>query len=101
MRFATVWKYWEQQWFQHMINEVLCVVTVLLNHQIDDMESIDSPNDGQHEFLALDLLFHLLRDIISRYAPFQRMMKFQSEPILTLSHKSLKLMFFVSLENGQ
>jgi hypothetical protein len=30
-----------------MTQEVLCVVTVLLSHQIDDVESIESPNNGQ------------------------------------------------------
>jgi hypothetical protein len=29
------------------------------------------------------------------------MMKFQSEPTLVPSHKSLKFIFIVSLENGQ
>jgi hypothetical protein len=43
----------------------MCVVTVLLNHQIDDVESMDSANNGQHEFLGPDLLFHLWRNIIS------------------------------------
>jgi hypothetical protein len=33
-----------------MTEEVPCVVAVLLSHQIDDVESIDSPNKGQHEF---------------------------------------------------
>jgi hypothetical protein len=70
MRFATVWKYREQQWFQNMTKKVLCVVIVLLSHQINDMESIDSPNNGQHEFLDPDLLLHVLRDVISRCAHF-------------------------------
>jgi hypothetical protein len=65
MRFATVWKYSEQQWFQNMAQKVLCVVTALLRYQIDDMESIDSPNNRQHEFLGPDLLHRLLRDMIS------------------------------------
>jgi hypothetical protein len=43
MRFATVWKHDEQQWFQNITKEVLCIVTVLLNRQIDGVESIDSP----------------------------------------------------------
>jgi hypothetical protein len=47
MRFATVWKYWEQQWFQNVIKEVPSVVTVLLSHRIDDVEAIDSPNGRQ------------------------------------------------------
>jgi hypothetical protein len=66
MPFATVWRYSEQPWFQNMTKEVLCVVTVLLNHQIDDVESINSPNSGQHELLGPDLLLHLLSEIISR-----------------------------------
>jgi hypothetical protein len=65
------------------------------------MESIDSLGNGQHEILDPDLLLHLLRDIISRYTPFRRMMKFQSESTLVPSHKSLKYIFVVSLENGQ
>jgi hypothetical protein len=73
-----------------MTQQVLCVVTVLLGHQVDNMESIDSQNNSQHEFLCPDLVLHLLRDITLRYAPFRRMMKFQSEPNLIPSHKSLK-----------
>jgi hypothetical protein len=63
--FETVWKYCEQQWFQNITKELLSVVTVLLNHQIDDVESIDSPNNSQHELLDPDLSLRLLRDIIS------------------------------------
>jgi hypothetical protein len=77
MRFATIWKYCKQQWFQNMTKEVLGVVTVLLSHQTDDRESIDSPNNGQHELFGPDLLLHVLRDIISRYVPFRRMMNFK------------------------
>jgi hypothetical protein len=84
-----------------MTKEVLCVVTVLLSHQIDDVESINPPNNSQHEFLGPDLLLHLLRDIISRYAPFLRMMELQSELTLVPSHKYLKFIFLVSLENRQ
>jgi hypothetical protein len=101
MRFATVWKYCEQQWFQNVTKEVLRLVTVLLSHQIGDVESIDAPNNSQHGFLAPDLLLHLLRDIISRCVAFRRMMKFQSEPTPVPSHKSLKLIFLVRLENRQ
>jgi hypothetical protein len=60
-----------------MTQEVLCVVTVLLSHQIDDVESIDSPHNGQDEFLCPNLLLDLLRDIISRYVPFRKIVKFQ------------------------
>jgi hypothetical protein len=84
-----------------MTEDVLYIVTLLLSHQIDDTESIDSPNNSQYEFLGPDLLLRLGRDIISRYAPFRRMMKFQSEPTLVPSHKSLKFIVLVSLENGQ
>jgi hypothetical protein len=93
MRFVTVWKYCEQQCFQNVTKEVLCVVTVLFSHHIDDVESIDSPNNGQYEFLGPGLLLHLLSNIISQYAPFSRMVKFQSEPTLVSSHKSLKFPF--------
>jgi hypothetical protein len=65
------------------------------------VESINSPNNVQHEFLFPDLLLHLLRDIISWYSPFRRVMKFQSEPTLVPSHQSLTFIFLVSLENGQ
>jgi hypothetical protein len=65
------------------------------------LESIDSPNNGQHEFFGPDLLLHLLRDTISRGASFRRMMKFQSEPTLVPSHKSLKFIALVNLENRQ
>jgi hypothetical protein len=41
------------------------VIIVLLSHQTDNVESINSPNNSRHEFLGSDLLFHLLRDIIS------------------------------------
>jgi hypothetical protein len=76
-----------------MTKEVLYVVTVLLSHQIDDVKSVNSPNNGQHDFLGPYLLLRLLRDIISRYAIFRRMMEFQSEPILVLGYKYLKLIF--------
>jgi hypothetical protein len=94
MRFATVWKDCEQQLFQNTTKEVLWVLTVLLSHQIDSVESIDSPNYGQQEFLGPDLLLHLLRDTISRYAPFRRVMKFQGESTLVPRHKSLKFIYF-------
>jgi hypothetical protein len=84
-----------------MAKEALCVVIVLVSHHIDDVESIDSPNTGQHEILGPDLLHHTLKDIISRYALFRRIVKFQSEPTLVPSHKTLKFIFLVSLENGQ
>jgi hypothetical protein len=100
MQFVTVWKYCDQSQFQNLTKEVLCVVMMPLSHQIDDVESIDSINNGQHEFLGPDLLLRFLRDIISQYAPFRRMTKFQSEPTLVRSHKSLKFIFFVALENG-
>jgi hypothetical protein len=83
-----------------MTKEVLCVASVLVSHQIDDVESIDSPNNGQHEFLSPDLLLYFLRNIISRYALFHRMTEFRSEQTLIPSHKSLDLIFLVSLENG-
>jgi hypothetical protein len=101
MRSATVGKYCEQQWFQNMTEEILWAVIVLLNHQTDDVECIDSPNNDQHEFLGPDLLLRLLKDIISRYALFRKMKKFQSEPTLVPSHKYLKFIFLVRLENGQ
>jgi hypothetical protein len=101
MRFVTVWKYCEQQWFQNMAKKVLCIVTVLLSHQTNDVESINFPNDAQHESLAPDFLLHFLRDIISRYTPFRVKMKFQSESTLIPSHKSLKFIFLLSLENGK
>jgi hypothetical protein len=50
MRFATVRKHCEQQWFQNMTEGVLCVVTVLLSHQIDDVESIGSPRTVKIDF---------------------------------------------------
>jgi hypothetical protein len=49
---------------------------VLVSHHIDDVEFIDSPENGQHEFLGPNLLRHLLSGIISRDASFRRMMKF-------------------------
>jgi hypothetical protein len=90
MQFATAWKYCEQQWFQNMTKELLCVVTVSLSHEIDEVESIDPPDNGQHKFWGPDLSLHLVTDIILRHAPFRRMMKFQSEPTLVPSHKFLK-----------
>jgi hypothetical protein len=50
MLFVIVWKHGEQQWFQNMTKEVLCVATVLLSRQIDDAGSIDSANNGRHDF---------------------------------------------------
>jgi hypothetical protein len=101
MRFATVWEYCKQQWFQNMTKEVLCVAAVLLSHQIEDVESIDSPDNGPHAMLGLDLLLHLWRDIISQSAPFHRTKKFQTESTLLPHHKSLKFTFLVSLKNRQ
>jgi hypothetical protein len=101
MWFTTVWKSCERQSFQNMIKEVLCAVTMLLSHHINAVESIDSRKNSQHEFLGPDLLFDLLRDIISRYARFLRMMKFQSEPTPIPSRKTLKLIFLVNFETGQ
>jgi hypothetical protein len=48
MRFATVWKYCEPE-FQNVTEEVLCAGTMLLSHQIGDVEFIDSPNKDRHE----------------------------------------------------
>jgi hypothetical protein len=76
MRFATVWKYGEHQWFQNMTNEALCIVTVLFTHRTDDIESIDSSNNSQLELLGPDLLLHFLRDIISQYTLFRKITKF-------------------------
>jgi hypothetical protein len=42
----------------NMTKVVLRVATVLLSHQIDDVESVDSPNNRQHEFLGPALLLH-------------------------------------------
>jgi hypothetical protein len=84
-----------------MIKKALRVVTVLLSHQTDDVESIDFPNNGQHESLSPGLLLRFLSNIISRYAPSRRMMKFQSESTLVPSHKPLSCILLVSLENGQ
>jgi hypothetical protein len=47
---CAAWKYCEHHWFQNITKEVLCVVTVLISHQINEVESIDSPNNDQHEF---------------------------------------------------
>jgi hypothetical protein len=101
MRFATVCKYCEQQWFQNMTEEALYVATVPASHQADDVESGDFPNNSQHEFLGPDLLLDLLRNIISPYAPFRRMMKFQCEPTLVPSHRSVKFIFLLGLEDTQ
>jgi hypothetical protein len=84
-----------------MIRQVLYIVTMLLSHQIDYVESIDFPNNGQHEFLGPDLLLHFLRDIIPRYVPFRRIAKFQREPTLVPGHTSLKFIFVVSFEKRQ
>jgi hypothetical protein len=101
MWFATTWEYCKLQWFQNMTKEVLSIVTVLLGHQINDVESIDSPNNSQHEILGPDLLLHLLRDIILGHLLFRRMMKFQSKLTLVHSHKSSKFLFPVTFQNGQ
>jgi hypothetical protein len=67
---------------------------------MDRAVSIDSPNNGQHEFFGADLLLRFFRGIISQYAPFRRRMTFQKESTIVPSHKSLKSVFLVSLENG-
>jgi hypothetical protein len=100
MRFAIVWKDCEQQWFQKMTRKALRVATMLLSHQINEVESTDSPNNDQHEFLGPDSVLHLLGYITSRYAPFRGMMKFQNEPPFVPSHMSLKFIFLVNPENG-
>jgi hypothetical protein len=51
-RFTTIWKYCGQPQFQNTTKEVLYFVIVLLNYQIADVESIDSPNNGQHEIFG-------------------------------------------------
>jgi hypothetical protein len=52
MRFATIWKYCGQQQFRNTTKEVLYFVIVLLGYQIGDVESINSPNSGQHEIFG-------------------------------------------------
>jgi hypothetical protein len=84
-----------------MSKEILWILTMLLSHYIDDVESIDSVNTDQHECLCPELVLHLLRHILSRYAPFRRLMKFQSESALVPSHKSFKFAFLMILENGK
>jgi hypothetical protein len=66
MRFPAVWEYCTQQRFHKIAEEVVCVVIVLLSHQIDNVKSIDSPNNGQYEFLCPDLLLNLLRDLVAQ-----------------------------------
>jgi hypothetical protein len=46
MRFPAVGKYYAQQRFHHIAGGALSVVPVV-RYQIDDMKSIDSPNNGQ------------------------------------------------------
>jgi hypothetical protein len=73
---------------------------MMLSHQIDDEESTNSLNNGQHEILGPDLLPHLLRDIIPRYLPCHRTTEFQSELTLVSSDRSLKIIFLMTFENG-
>jgi hypothetical protein len=67
--------------------------------EIEDAISDDEKTQAFRE--GPDLLLHLLRDTISRYAPFRKMMNFQSELTLVPSQKSLKFMYLVSLEGAQ
>jgi hypothetical protein len=87
MRFPAIWKYCTQQQFRNIFEVVMSVVTVLLSHQIDDMKSVSSPNDDQHELSDIDLSVELLRDIVARYGSFRRMMKFQSKATLVANEK--------------
>jgi hypothetical protein len=52
MQFATIWKYCGQPQFQSTTKEVLYFVILLLGYQIGDVESIDFPNNGQHEIFG-------------------------------------------------
>jgi hypothetical protein len=88
MRIPSVWRYCAYQQLHNIAREVMCLVTVLFSHQISDVVSIDSPNNGQHDISCADLLLDFLRDISARYASFHRMMKFQSKPTLIASDKS-------------
>jgi hypothetical protein len=101
MRFSAVWKYCEQQQFHNLVKEVLCVVTVLLSHRIDDVTTNNFPNNNQHKLLSRDSLFDPLKDITARHALFRGMVKFQNKPTLIPSDKSLKFTFVMGFKNGR
>jgi hypothetical protein len=81
-------------------SEVIYVVTLLLNHLIDNVKSIDFLNNDRYELLFRDSLLEFLRDLVAGHAPFCRMTKFQSKPILVTSNKSSKFTFPLSFENA-
>jgi hypothetical protein len=62
------------------------VVSIVIQHPLN---SLDPVVKDEFQFRPLN------------FTPFRRMMKFQSEPTLVLSHKFLKFLFLVSLENGR
>jgi hypothetical protein len=73
---SAIWKYRARELLQNMLEKVLGIKTVPVRHQIDDVESVKSPKNGQHKLSCPDCLFHLLKDLIARYAPFRRMLEF-------------------------
>jgi hypothetical protein len=77
----------------------MCVVIVLLNCRIDDMKSINSQNNDQHELWCLDWLLEFLRDPVTPYDLFHRMMKFQCAPTFIACDKSLKSTLLVGVED--
>jgi replication initiation and membrane attachment protein DnaB len=98
--FPAVWKYCTQQQFHNIVEEIMSVVSVLLDHEINNVKFFDSSNHHQYDLLNLDFLFELLRDIIARHVTLRRMMTFQSKPTLIDSEKSLKFIFLLGFENG-
>jgi hypothetical protein len=48
MRFPGAWSTCVQQQFHETAKEATSFVTALLSHRIEQMKSIDSPNNSQH-----------------------------------------------------
>jgi hypothetical protein len=101
MRFPVIRKYCAGQQFRNSVEIVISVVTVLLSRQIDDVKSVGSPNNDQHELSNADLSVGLLRKIVARYGSFRRMMKFKSKATLVADEKPSNCSFLLRIENWQ
>jgi hypothetical protein len=65
MRLLVVQVYYTQHRFHDIANGVMSVVTKLLSHQIDNVKSIDSPNNGPHELSWRNSLPNLFRGVVA------------------------------------
>jgi hypothetical protein len=79
MWFPAVWRCCKQWRFSDIAENVPQLGTVPFSHRIDDVKSIDSPNNGQYKLVVSNLLFNLLRDTVARHSPFRQIINFQSQ----------------------